>query len=208
MPDGDSDFSATGILTEPQFNFVLKSMQEKKGAEVIGDSQVTTLSGRQAQLFVPFNSVKTGNASSCNLTLDLLAACQTNSPEIQIELADGTINYFTGKPNPYGPAYGGDQRNLFLITNSPTILDGQTLVITRRLPAEWITTKTGQSLKESSLITFVTPTLIDAEGNRLSTGETTATNFQSSGSSNRFIGVFPDGGSSLLQVPSVAERPQ
>jgi type II secretory pathway component GspD/PulD (secretin) len=40
----------TGILTDPQFRRVLKALQQRSGTEVLAQPEVTTMSGRQAQM--------------------------------------------------------------------------------------------------------------------------------------------------------------
>ena len=44
-----SPFTLTGILTDPQFRVVLKALQQRSGAELLAQPEVTTISGRQAQ---------------------------------------------------------------------------------------------------------------------------------------------------------------
>jgi general secretion pathway protein D len=45
-----SSFTLTGILTDPQFRAVIKALQQRSGTELIAQPEVTTLSGRQAQM--------------------------------------------------------------------------------------------------------------------------------------------------------------
>lgn len=40
----------TGILTDPQFRMVLHALEQRDGADLLNEGQVTTLSGRQAQI--------------------------------------------------------------------------------------------------------------------------------------------------------------
>jgi general secretion pathway protein D len=42
----------TGILTDPQFRVVLRAIEQRDGADLLNEGQVTTLSGRQAQFQV------------------------------------------------------------------------------------------------------------------------------------------------------------
>jgi type II secretory pathway component GspD/PulD (secretin)/tetratricopeptide (TPR) repeat protein len=42
----------TGILTDPQFRVVIRALEQRDGADVLNESHVTTLSGRQAQIQV------------------------------------------------------------------------------------------------------------------------------------------------------------
>jgi general secretion pathway protein D len=40
----------TGILTDPQFRVAIKALQQRQGAELLAQPEVTTTSGRQAQM--------------------------------------------------------------------------------------------------------------------------------------------------------------
>jgi general secretion pathway protein D len=55
----------TGILTDPQFRVVLRALEQRDGADLLNQSDVTTLSGRQAQIqVVDLKFVITGVAST------------------------------------------------------------------------------------------------------------------------------------------------
>jgi type II secretory pathway component GspD/PulD (secretin)/tetratricopeptide (TPR) repeat protein len=43
-------FTLTGILTDPQFRMVIHALQQRQGAEMLAEPEVTTQSGRQAQM--------------------------------------------------------------------------------------------------------------------------------------------------------------
>jgi general secretion pathway protein D len=43
-------FTLTGILTDPQFRVAIKALQQRSGAELLAQPEVTTTSGRQAQM--------------------------------------------------------------------------------------------------------------------------------------------------------------
>jgi general secretion pathway protein D len=45
-----SSSTLTGILTDPQFRVVIKALQQRKGAELLGEPEVTIISARQAQI--------------------------------------------------------------------------------------------------------------------------------------------------------------
>ena len=47
--NGNDASGLAGILTEPQFRTVLKNIRQRKGADLLEEGEVTTLSGRQAQ---------------------------------------------------------------------------------------------------------------------------------------------------------------
>jgi general secretion pathway protein D len=43
-------FTLTGILTDPQFRVAIRALQQRQGTEVLAQPEVTTTSGRQAQM--------------------------------------------------------------------------------------------------------------------------------------------------------------
>ena len=47
---GSPLFTLTGILTDPQFRMVINALQQRSGAEVLAAPEVTTTSGRQAEM--------------------------------------------------------------------------------------------------------------------------------------------------------------
>ena len=44
--------SVTGILTDPQFRFVIHALEQRSGTDVLSAPEVTTVSGRQAEIQV------------------------------------------------------------------------------------------------------------------------------------------------------------
>jgi general secretion pathway protein D len=55
--------SFTGILTDPQFKVVISALQQRDGADFLSESQVTTLSGRQAEIMnVDIQTIVVGNS--------------------------------------------------------------------------------------------------------------------------------------------------
>jgi general secretion pathway protein D len=54
--------TVTGILTDPQFRVVIRALEQRDGADLLNDSSVTTLSGRQTQIqVVDLQTIVTGN---------------------------------------------------------------------------------------------------------------------------------------------------
>ena len=55
----------TGILTDPQFRVVVRALEQREGVELLSAPDVTTLSGRQAQLqVVDIKTIVTGNSQN------------------------------------------------------------------------------------------------------------------------------------------------
>jgi type II secretory pathway component GspD/PulD (secretin)/tetratricopeptide (TPR) repeat protein len=95
--------SVTGILTDPQFKMVLHALEQRDGSDLLNEGQVTTLSGRQAQIqTIDLQTIVTG--TSTQQTSSSGAANQTTGGG----LAGGgaaigsTIDYPTTQI-PFGP---------------------------------------------------------------------------------------------------------
>jgi type II secretory pathway component GspD/PulD (secretin)/tetratricopeptide (TPR) repeat protein len=59
--------TVTGILTDPQFRVVLHALEQRNGADLLNEGQVTTLSGRQAQFqVVDVQTIVTGTQTGGN----------------------------------------------------------------------------------------------------------------------------------------------
>lgn len=53
----------SGILTDPQFRVVLRALEQRDGADLLSEGQVTTMSGRQAQIqVVDYQTIVTGSS--------------------------------------------------------------------------------------------------------------------------------------------------
>jgi biopolymer transport protein ExbD len=50
--NASAPFTLSGILTDPQYRTVLHALKQRAGSDVLNEAQVTTLSGRQAQIQV------------------------------------------------------------------------------------------------------------------------------------------------------------
>jgi len=48
-PVGTSPLTLTGVLTDPQYRMVIKALQQRTGAQLLAQPEITTQSGRQAQ---------------------------------------------------------------------------------------------------------------------------------------------------------------
>ena len=52
LPTAPALASFTGILTDPQFKVVIHALQQRDGVDMLSEAEVTTLSGRQAEVMV------------------------------------------------------------------------------------------------------------------------------------------------------------
>ena len=89
----------TGILTDPQFRFVLRALEQRGGADVLSSPKVTTLSGRQAQISVlDLRTIVTGVDIEQNTT----TTTANNNNNALIQNAQPTFELTTA-PLPFGP---------------------------------------------------------------------------------------------------------
>ncbi len=151
-PENGTNF--TGILTAPQFKLILRALETNAAARILADPQVTTLSGRQAQMQVAdvktivsgmiavvtngmTNLVYQSQAMQFGPVLDVLPTVSSDGYTIQMTIIP-TITEFLGYedakklklPSP------DDKGTLPLpvlrkrqITTSASVWDGQTIVL-------------------------------------------------------------------------------
>src|SRR5204863_7370929 len=93
--------SFTGILTDPQFRVVLKAIEQRDGADLLNEGQVTTLSGRQAQFqVVDVVTIVAGNDSGQNNSQNAQPAGGGNGGTV-IQNVGVQVN-FTTETDPFG----------------------------------------------------------------------------------------------------------
>lgn len=138
----------TGILTDPQFRVVLRAMDQRKNVNVIASPEVTTVSGRQAQVQVAdVLSIVTANSNALapnvqtmpfGPTLDVIPYVSADGYTIQMTVKI-RLNEFLGYDDPGPFVVAGHQTNSNVIplprirlremTTSANVWDGQTLVL-------------------------------------------------------------------------------
>lgn len=91
----------TGILTDPQFRVVIKALEQRNGAELLSAPEVTTLSGRQAQVqMVDIRTIVTG--VDLNQSQSSGGGGSTGLGSGGAGAVGSTLNYNT-QPLPFGP---------------------------------------------------------------------------------------------------------
>jgi beta-lactamase regulating signal transducer with metallopeptidase domain len=177
----------TGILTEPQFKAMLTALQQRKDVKILSQQDVTTLSGRQAQMqTVEMRSIVTGLRT--NLTpgetkgqvateqlpfgqvLDIIPFISSDGHTIAITVIP-TVTEFLGYDKPTELSL--PRFRLRQITTSANVWDGQTLVLGGFVAQEVIRKPDGSEVRQRSdkaekrsLLVFITATIIDPAGNR------------------------------------------
>lgn len=91
----------TGILTDPQFRVVLKAIENRDGVDLLNEGQVTTLSGRQAQIQV--SEVKTIVTGIDNQQGNQGGTTATTGGGTVNQAAAATFVQPTTSPVPLGP---------------------------------------------------------------------------------------------------------
>jgi hypothetical protein len=192
----------TGILTDPQFRLTLRALNEREGAALLDQLQVTTLSGREAQLqstelvtvitginpdaLQPpgLTSTETNSLYQTQLlpfgtSVDLNPVVEADGKTIRMRLTP-SVTEFLGYDN-----QGQTNRTLVYIngvrewvpiplpswtsrntSTSAVVQDGQTLVL-GSLPGTDL--RRNGKPGDKRMLVFITPTIIDAAGNRVNT---------------------------------------
>jgi general secretion pathway protein D len=94
----------TGILTDPQFRVVLHALEQRDGVDLLTESSVTTLSGRQTQIqVVDLQTIVTGvNTGSTGGNFGTGAGTGAGLGGTVVQNTSPTINYGTSTL-PFGP---------------------------------------------------------------------------------------------------------
>jgi type II secretory pathway component GspD/PulD (secretin) len=159
----DEEKPWTGILTSRQLKPVLEALEKRKGADLLDEGEVTTLSGRQAQFQIVnvktlvngLTATVTNHQTSYNYkldsepfgsTLDVVPTVSDDTNSITMRVIP-RISEFLGYENPrevakYDAKLKGAQlplpkSRIRQTTTVATVGDGQTLVI-GNLSDEWV----------------------------------------------------------------------
>jgi RNA polymerase sigma factor (sigma-70 family) len=157
----------TGLLTAQQFKVLGDALEHVEDSKLLASPQVTTLSGRQAQLQmmkeIPFGT----GSTNIGLALDVIPQCTTNSALIQLSLT-GWLAELTDA----SPGHDGSQPAVrhTVITNTSAVTDGMTVLLQHEIPADG---RLGLDEADSgdnnlagpkTLLVFVTPRAIKSDG--------------------------------------------
>ncbi len=169
----------------------LDEWKSKGSADVLSESSITTLSGRQTQVqvvdlktIVTFTNFPTGHWETNTLpfgpVLDLLPTISADALRIDLAVT-ASVNEFLGYDDPGPFAVGTDQVGQpqsatlpvphFRLRQLPvtaSLWEGETLIIGGGLEQGALADKAGEHLNKRLLV-MVTPTVIDPAGNRVHT---------------------------------------
>ena len=133
---------------------ILKRLKQS-GAVFLTEQEVTTLSGRQAQVntFESRTNISTGAVTESGCTVDVIPKVQEDGQSVALILI---ANKYKDRPV---VTYAGNVMPLPVIPKdmvpaNAVVWDGQTVALTKRYEGR-------------KVVIFVTPTLIDSAGNRV-----------------------------------------
>jgi beta-lactamase regulating signal transducer with metallopeptidase domain/type II secretory pathway component GspD/PulD (secretin) len=191
----------TGFLTPRQAEGMLKTFETRKGVNIITMPDVTTVSGRQAQLqFVDTQTIVTGavhrtrgfsNPSPLPFgpTLDVIPYVGSDGYTVQMSIFPTVVEFLGHDDTAPGYQWSVDRPvkplsplPRFRVRQVPTTgvaaYDGKTIVmigfVTETLTRQTNGSETRQrdpQAQKKQLLIFVTPTLIDSAGNRIHSDE-------------------------------------
>jgi RNA polymerase sigma factor (sigma-70 family) len=154
----DAQGNRTGLLTEQQFEVILKVFQSASDVESIAEPEFVTSNGRQVQMRASQPVAINGTNFEIGPTLDVVPNFSTNSSIFDLKLI-GLLTQLTGDP-----AQPGVQA--VVATNQVTLAPGQTVVLEKDLPSGgWLPGSTNIPPGPRSLLIFVTPHVVDSIGN-------------------------------------------
>ena len=185
----------TGILTEPQFKAVVTALEERQDVKFLSRQDVTTLSGRQAQMqTVEMRTIVTGLSTNLHQVktellpfgpvLDVIPFVSSDGHTIAMTVIP-TVTEFLGYDEPQKKVtdYAKSKNmpaelplprfRLRQVTTSANVWDGQTLVLGGFVAQEVIRKPDGSEVRQRSdkaekrsLLVFITATIVDPAGNR------------------------------------------
>jgi beta-lactamase regulating signal transducer with metallopeptidase domain/tetratricopeptide (TPR) repeat protein len=158
----------TGILTDPQFRTLLKTLEQRKGVDLLNEFSVTTLSGRPAQIEVPAELIATNlfaQSVSVTNTLDIVPYVVADGYTVKLTLIPTETEFLGNYPSTNFISAGGIPITINLplprsrvrqMVINCIVWDGQTAVLMLK----------PYVAHQKNVVVFVTTTIIDPSGNR------------------------------------------
>jgi RNA polymerase sigma factor (sigma-70 family) len=164
MPASSAAWAPAGsgarLLSQGQFASILKTLKENQVLHLIGESQVTTRNGGSANASM-FKAV------SVNGTNAQVGEFLGLTPYFSLDSSTFTLNFMAQLNQLTGDPSQPTLQTIQTPTNHVNLFPDQTLVLQQDIPAGgWLLDETNTSEGPRTLLVFVTPTLIDASGNR------------------------------------------
>ena len=161
----------TSLLTDEQFKAISEILGKAEDVEIVGEGQVTTLNGRQAQIQAAPSAPAGNTQTNIGMSLDVISVFSTNSSTFDLSLT-AQLFQFVGTWLPQN----GSQQNVKLkqFDTTADVPDGLTVLMQKDVSDDgWHGPDFTNSVSgPRSLVVFVTPTAIDSAGNRIFSGDT------------------------------------
>ena len=150
----------TGLLAEPQFKVIMEALNEASDVEYMSEPEVVTSNGRQAEVQAMQAVSIEGTNAEAGTSFDVLPHFSTNSLTFNLILS-AKLNQLAGDPSQPGI-------RTIEATNQVTMIPGNTFFLEEPIPSGgWLPGSTNIPVGPRCLLVFVTPTVVDAVGNRI-----------------------------------------
>jgi len=159
---------ATGVLTDVQFRGLQKTVEKSEEVTIGGSPEVTTVSGREAQVMSVNPETTSGSVRETVSTLGVIPAVRADG--ITIDLSVSVRLWETKPPSKEAEISINPPLSDTNPWTSAVVWDGQTVAISKRLNSA-AAPRSPATTSDQLLVVFVSPTLIDPAGNRLHTEE-------------------------------------
>ena len=152
--------SMTGQLAEQQFKVILEALKEASDVEIMSEPEVVTLGGRQTEMHTMQTVSIGGTNAEVGTSFDVIPYFSTNSSTFNLSFT-AKLNQLTGDPSQPGI-------QTIEATNQVTMIPDNTFFLEEPIPSGgWLPGSTNIPVGPRSLLVFVTPTVVDAAGNRI-----------------------------------------
>lgn len=145
--------AVTRVVSGSEMETLLDQIKKSESIETIGELQVTTLSGRQAQISKSGAVTNEASVFESGYVLDVLPKIREDDQSIDLKIVISKTSNEQFEP----VKHGGAELPVFRLQQvdaSASVWDGQTVVMSRRFD-------------EKKVVVLITPTLITREGNRV-----------------------------------------
>ncbi len=151
--------NTTAVVEPAEMSKLLNHLKESDNAELLAVQQMTTLSGRQAQMRTSESrtNISTGAVTESVLLTDVLPTLQADGYSVALNLSVARYDDFPGEAALAGADAKGNPLPLIRerkMATTTTTWDGQTVATALRTD-------------DRRIVVFVTPTLIDPAGDRV-----------------------------------------
>jgi len=148
------------IMSEESFKNAYKVLAESPDALLLASPRIINSNGRQAQMAVLSPVIVAGTNVNVGASLEIVSTFSTNSATFDLWL-NATLTQLTGE-------ISQPDVETISITNQITLPLGQSLFLEKEISSGWLPNMTNAPVGPRKLLIFITPTVVDDRGNKLS----------------------------------------